>query len=158
MIENAFSNCEAAVTAADLDHVESVVGRKLPAAFRDHYLQYNGGMPERTYWVDEASGYEPSEVAAFKPIAHAEHTLLSTYRLMLKKQVLPARLLPFANDWGGNFFCLDLDTGAVRYFTVDTFDGDLSPEQNQDASERPVCPDFRRFVQGLVAEDDLDAS
>ncbi|QNH14286.1 SMI1/KNR4 family protein [Xanthomonas sp. SI] len=71
--------------------------------------------------------------------------------------VLPAsRLLPFANDCGGNFFCLDLDTGAVRYFTTDTFDIELSPEQNQAHSERPLCPDFLQFVQGLIDEEDAD--
>ena len=52
-------------------------------------------------------------MAAFKPITGGDSTLLSTYQLMLKKQVLPAHLLPFANDWGGNFFCLNLDTGPL---------------------------------------------
>ncbi|MGN8274940.1 SMI1/KNR4 family protein [Pseudomonas sp. SMN5] len=81
--------------------------------------------------------------------------MLSTYQLMLKNQVLPAHLLPFANDWGGNFFCLNLDTGAVSYFTTDNFDSDLSPEENQARSERPLCSDFLRFVQGLVDEEDV---
>lgn len=155
MIENTFSDCEAAVTAADLDHAESVIGKKLPPSFRDHYLKYNGGMPERAYWVDEKF-FDPVEVAAFKPIAHCDYTLLSTYQLMLKKQVLPARLLPFANDLGGNFFCLDLGTGGVSYFTTDNFYGELSPEENQIKSENYLCADFPGFVQGLVAEDDLD--
>lgn len=155
MLENTFSDGEAAIAPADLDHLESVIGCKLPASFRAHYLKYNGGMPERAYWVGE-DDYEPIEVAVFKPIAHGDYTLLSSYRLMLQKQVLPARLLPFANDLGGNFFCLDLDTGAVSYFTTDTFDSDLSPAENQAKSERPVCPDFLQFVQGLIDEEDAD--
>ncbi|WP_369940603.1 SMI1/KNR4 family protein [Xanthomonas medicagonis] len=152
MLENMLSDGEAAITPADLDHLESVIGRKLPTPFREHYLKYNGGMPERAYWVGEDE-YEPIEVATFKPIAHCDYTLLSTYRLMLQKQVLPARLLPFANDCGGNLFCLDLDTGAVSYFTTDTFDSELSPEQNQANAERSLC---LQFVQGLVDEEDAD--
>ncbi|UZE23726.1 SMI1/KNR4 family protein [Pseudomonas sp. B21-056] len=155
MIENTFSNDITAVTPADLDHLESVIGKKLPAPFRDHYLKYNGGVPERTYWVSGEFD-EPLEVAAFKPIAGSDSTVLSTYHLMLKKQVLAPHLLPFANDWGGNFFCLNLDSGAISYFTTDTFDSDLSPEENQAESEKLVCSNFLRFVQGLIDEEDLD--
>nr|WP_232916696.1 SMI1/KNR4 family protein [Pseudomonas corrugata] len=155
VLENAFSGGEAALTPADLDQLESMIGKKLPAPFRNHYLKYNGGMPERAYWVSEDFFY-PIEVATFKPIAHGESTVLFTYQLMLKKQVLPAHLLPFANDWGGNFFCLNLDTEAVSYFTTDSFDSDLSPEENQAQSEKLVCSNFLRFVQGLIDEEDLD--
>lgn len=155
MIENQFSGCNLALTAADLDHLESVIGKKLPASFRNQYLTYNGGAPKRTYWQNE-DFEEPVEVSVFKPIAHGESTVLSTYQLMLEKKVLPAYLLPFANDWGGNFFCLNLDSGAVSYFTTDTFDSDLSPEENHAESEKPVCSNFLRFVQGLIDEEDVD--
>lgn len=37
------------------------------------------------------------ELAGFKPIAHGTPSLLSTYQSMLKKQVVSAHLLPFAN-------------------------------------------------------------
>jgi len=158
MIENKFSGSSPAITAADLDHLESVMGKKLPSPFRNHYLKHNGGTPERTYWQNE-DFEEPVEVSVFKPISNGESTVLSTYQLMLKKQVIPAHLLPFANDWGGNFFCLNLDTGAVSYFTTDSFDSfdsDLSPEENQINSEKPVCSNFLRFVQGLIDEEDVD--
>ncbi|PQP03546.1 SMI1/KNR4 family protein [Pseudomonas frederiksbergensis] len=155
MLENTFSNDEATITPADLDHLESAIGKKLPTPFRNHYLKYNGGIPERAYWVSE-DFFDPIEVASFRPITYGEPTLLSTYQLMLKKQVLPAHLLPFADDLGGNFFCLNLDSGAISYFTTDTFDSDLSPEENQAESEKPICSNFLRFVQGLIDEDDVD--
>ncbi|WP_030140899.1 SMI1/KNR4 family protein [Pseudomonas fluorescens] len=155
MLENKFPDPETAVTSMDLDRLESIIGKRLPAPFRSHYLKYNGGVPERTYWLGDDFD-EPLEVAAFKPIAGSDSTVLCTYQLMLKKQLLPANLLPFANDWGGNFFCLNLDTEAVSYFTTDSFDSGRSPEENQTHSERPVCSNFLRFVQGLIHEDDLD--
>lgn len=155
MLENKFSDYEKAITPANLDQLESVIGKKLPAPFRNHYLKYNGGIPERAYWVSE-DFFDPIEVASFRPITYGEPTLLSTYQLMLKKQVLPAHLLPFADDLGGNFFCLNLDSGAISYFTTDTFDSDLSPEENQAESEKPICSNFLRFVQGLIDEDDVD--
>ena len=48
MLENTFSNDDAAITPADLDHLESAIGKKLPTPFRIHCLKYNGGVPERT--------------------------------------------------------------------------------------------------------------
>ncbi|KAF6686149.1 SMI1/KNR4 family protein [Pseudomonas sp. EKM23D] len=155
MFENKFSDCETAITPADLDELESVIGKKLPTAFRNHYLTYNGGMPERPYWESE-DFFDPIEVASFRPIAYGEPTLLSTYQLMLKKKVIPSHLLPFADDLGGNFFCLNLDSGGISYFTTDTFDSELSPEENHAESEKPVCSNFLRFVQGLVDETDVD--
>jgi cell wall assembly regulator SMI1 len=44
---------ESVLAAPDMDHLESAIGKKLPTPFRNHYLKYNGGVPERTYWVSE---------------------------------------------------------------------------------------------------------
>jgi hypothetical protein len=155
MEENIFSNTESAIGSLDLDNLERLIRKKLPASFRDHYLKYNGGIPERTYWFSETDA-EPIEVSVFKPISSAQSSLQSTYQSMLSKQVIPARLLPFANDWGGNYFCLDLDSGAISYFTVDNFYDELSAEGNQQKSETVICPDFSSFVQGLIGEEDVD--
>jgi cell wall assembly regulator SMI1 len=86
MIENKFSGSSSAITAADLDHLESTIGKTLPPPFRNHYLKYNGGTPERTYWQDE-DFEEPVEVSVFKPISDGESTVLSTYQLMLEKKL-----------------------------------------------------------------------
>ena len=155
MIENKFSGNSSTITASDLDHLESAIGKSLPTSFRTHYLKYNGGTPERTYWQTEDFN-DPVEVSTFKPVSDGESTILSTYQLMLKKNVIPKNLLPFANDWGGNFFCLNLDTGGVSYFTKDTFDSALSPEENHAKSEKLICSNFLRFVQGLIDEEDVD--
>lgn len=155
MKENIFLNTEAAIGLAELDDLEALIGKKLPDSFRDHYLRYNGGTPERTYWLSENMD-EPLEVASFKPIASTPSNLLSTYHSMVNKQVIPAQLLPFANDWGGNYFCLNLESGLISYFTTDNFYSDLSVEENQTKSEIVICSSFACFVQGLVEEEDLD--
>ena len=154
MKENIFSNTEAAVDPAQLDDFEAKVGRKLPDEFRAHYLKYNGGVPDRTYYVG-AEIEEPLEVASFKPISKAPSNLLSTYLSMRDKQVIPGNLLPFANDWGGNYFCLNLESGLISYFTTDNFYSELSYEENQKKSETTICSSFTSFVQELVHEEDL---
>ncbi|HBZ95236.1 MULTISPECIES: SMI1/KNR4 family protein [unclassified Pseudomonas] len=154
MNENIFSNTEASVDLAQLNSFEAKVGKKLPDEFRTHYLKYNGGVPDRTYWVG-AEIEEPLEVASFKPISDSPSNLLSTYLSMRDKQVIPENLLPFANDWGGNYFCLNVDSGLVSYFTTDNFYAELSFEENQKKSETVICSSFTNFVQGLVHEEDL---
>lgn len=84
MIENKCSGSSSAITEADLVRLESAIGKKLPTPFRNHYLKYNGGIPERTYWQTEDFG-DPVETSVFKPISDGESTVLSTYQLMLKK-------------------------------------------------------------------------
>jgi hypothetical protein len=88
MIENKFSGHSSAITSADLDHLESVIGKKLPTPFRNHYFKYNGGTPERTYWQTKDLD-DPVEVSTFKPVSNGESTILSTYQLMLKKMSFP---------------------------------------------------------------------
>jgi hypothetical protein len=153
MMENKFSNSEPTMTLADLETLESAIGARLPRSFREHYTKYNGGVPERAYWVSGERD-EPLEVAAFKSISDAPSNLLLTYQTMVKKQVIPCHLLPFANDWGGSFFCLNVDSGSVSYFTTDNFRSELSMQENQAEAEEIICTNFVRFVQCLVGEAD----
>lgn len=161
MVENTFSTTEMAITSTDIDTLELAIGYKVPRPFRTHYLKYNGGSPQRTYWFSDTFE-EPLEIATFKPISKAGEanasSILSTYTAMVRKQVIPPHLLPFANDWGGNFFCLNLNTGAISYFATDSFYSDVSPKENQAKAEQPICSDLTCFVQGLIDEDDIMVS
>ena len=44
---------EAAITAADLNDVERRLDFTFPSEFRDLYLRFNGGCPDRNYFVDD---------------------------------------------------------------------------------------------------------
>jgi hypothetical protein len=45
----------------------------LPDDFISHYLQFNGGIPEKSWW-DGDEDFEPIEVAAFKPFIYNSQT------------------------------------------------------------------------------------
>lgn len=69
--------------------------------------------------------------------------------------MIPRNLLPFANDWGGNFFCLNLDNYSIVYFATDSFDEDLTMQENHIKLQRYLTNSFPNFVDGLVTEESL---
>jgi len=101
-------------------------------------------------------------MAAFKQFAYNSQTnnapeslIDGCYISMVDREVIPKNLLPFANDWGGNFFCLDLDNYSIVYFATDSFDEDLTMQENHRKLQRYLTNSFANFVNGLVAEEDL---
>lgn len=106
---NNIINCEKKIGRADIAKTEEKLSITLPDDFVSHYLQFNGGAPEKTWW-DGDEDFEPVEVAAFKPFVNNGQTnddprslIDGCYISMVDRQVIPKNLLPFANDWGGEF-------------------------------------------------------
>ncbi|EKS7197717.1 MULTISPECIES: SMI1/KNR4 family protein [Enterobacter] len=158
---NRFSSCEKKIERADIVKVEDKLSIHLPEDFVLHYLQFNGGIPEKSWW-DSEDEFEPVEVACFKPFVYNSKTnndprslIDGCYISMLERDVIPKNLLPFANDWGGNFFCIDLDNYSIIYYATDSFDEDLTMQENHVKLQRFLTNSFDNFVNGLVKEEDL---
>lgn len=158
---NNIINCEKNIGRADITKTEEKLSITLPDDFVSHYLQFNGGISEKSWW-DGDEDFEPTEMAAFKPFAYNSQTnnapeslIDGCYISMVDREVIPKDLLPFANDWGGNFFCLDLDNYSIVYFATDSFDEDLTMQENHRKLQRYLTNSFANFVNGLVAEEDL---
>lgn len=158
---NNFKKCEKKIGRADIYKTESKLSITLPDDFVSHYLQFNGGIPEKSWW-DGGEGFEPVEVAGFKPFVYNTQTnddprslIDGCYISMLDREVIPKNLLPFANDWGGNFFCLNLDNYSIVYFATDSFDKDLTMQENHIKLQRYLTNSFSHFVEGLVTEESL---
>lgn len=158
---NNIINCEKKIGRADITKTEEKLSITLPDDFVSHYLQFNGGISEKSWW-DGDEDFEPIEMAALKPFAYNSQTnnapeslIDGCYISMVDREVIPKNLLPFANDWGGNFFCLDLDNYSIVYFATDSFDEDLTMQENHRKLQRYLTNSFANFVNGLVAEEDL---
>ncbi|ENL6905816.1 SMI1/KNR4 family protein [Enterobacter ludwigii] len=158
---NNFKKCEKKIGRADIYKTESKLSITLPDDFVSHYLQFNGGTPEKSWW-DGDEGFEPVEVAGFKPFVYNTQTnddpgtlIDGCYISMLDREMIPRNLLPFANDWGGNFFCLNLDNYSIVYFATDSFDEDLTMQENHIKLQRYLINSFSNFVDGLVTEESL---
>ncbi|UVE68933.1 SMI1/KNR4 family protein [Burkholderia pyrrocinia] len=160
---NEFENCAPKISIVDFENAEKEIGHKLPVEFRDHYLKNNGGNPENTLF-DNSDGGEPFEVVGFYPIKFntaayetKDSLLVEHYRSMLDRSVIPDNLLPFAHDPGGNFFCLNLDGGGVVFYATDSFDSDLSAEQNHAVLQTILTISFESFMNQLSRDSSLDS-
>ncbi|WP_235404803.1 MULTISPECIES: SMI1/KNR4 family protein [Enterobacter] len=158
---NNIINCEKKIGRADITKTEEKLSITLPYDFVSHYLQFNGGTPVKSWW-DGDEDFEPVEVAGFKSFVYNAQTNDDTgslidgcYISMLDREVIPKNLFPFANDWGGNFFCLNLDNYSIVYFATDSFDEDLTMQENHTKLQRYLTNSFANFADGLVAEEDL---
>jgi hypothetical protein len=153
MARNTFSNVREKITAAEIAEAGTALGVVIPDEVVRHYVEHNGGTPARPCW--QSDDFEPACISQFLPIKHATTGGLSvekSYRNGVEKGFLPRGLVPFAVDWGGNYFCFDED-GGVYFFAVDAWSDDLSNEDNQKEATRFLSRSFKTFVDTLVPEE-----
>jgi cell wall assembly regulator SMI1 len=161
MESNNFTQCEKRLTEADLETIEKMLGIRLPDDMKRHYLHFNGGKPERSLWVYPGGEYDDIEVRDFIPMRYAKKfgddpafTAEGRAREGWSETKLPARLFPFAFDWGGNYFCVDLEHATVNYFVRDVWSDNISVEKNLEINTKPVTASFGGFVNALVLCED----
>ncbi|QGT84324.1 SMI1/KNR4 family protein [Pseudomonas coronafaciens] len=161
MMHFKLSKSDSTIGNSELEHLESVVGRSLSEAFKQFYIKHNGGIPNKDWW-DSNDEYEPIRVKRFKAVASeisvdaADTKFLGgCYISMVKKEVIPKTLLPFAIDDGGNFFCLDLADGNVCFYATDSFDSEKSTAINQTEAYRWLAISFEKFVENLKDKTDI---
>jgi hypothetical protein len=153
---------ESQISKSDLVVLEGQINTKLPMSFKEFYLANNGGVSNKDWW-DSDGKYEPVRVKKFKAVAPLSvDDALDTkyvggcYQTMTSRNVIPATILPFAVDDGGNFFCLDLVEGSVCFFATDCFDSDLTTTENHMNAYRWLTESFEAFLSGLKDESDID--
>lgn len=137
----------------DIKALEKLIGWKLDQSFVDQYTTFNGGYPKRAYWnIDD---YDTLEIQSFliMKLSSSEYTLERTYKFGVFKGFLLSSLLPFANDHGGNYFCID-QKAQVLYVTPDNWLERLSVSENRERSSQIICSSFSTFINGLVGEED----
>lgn len=146
-----FIKCAKKITDTDLKHIETLLGFKLPDDFRLHYLKYNGGIPEkRFFYIKTYHVYvEISSFFSFKyPRDYDDSwTIEQRYIHYSKKRILPQELLPFADDLGGNYFCINLKSGEIVLVYMDL--GEITTK-----SIRFLSNSFSDFLINLEAEGD----
>lgn len=110
------------VTEADVAAFEALLGRLLPADYREFLLTYNGGLPVVTLGEDiDGTEFMLSGLRSLHPDAmdepYAAHLSTPARREGDYGWGLPADVLEIANDPGGNLFTLSLDDPAhtVRF-------------------------------------------
>ena len=154
MSANKFTETHDKLSEADMKAAEKRMGFKLPTELRRHYFMYNGGEPERRCW--KGRRYEDNYLTIFFPIRKVSdlnskkmtkvETLDEAVVDLLDRKQIPESFIPFADDSGGNYFCLDRKTGKIYFFIMDE-DSDFKSRQ------RYLAPSLKEFIEGLVKGD-----
>ncbi|KUL39289.1 hypothetical protein ADL15_09995 [Actinoplanes awajinensis subsp. mycoplanecinus] len=127
-------------SAQNLARLEERVGRTLPASYRDHLLQQDGGRMDN----NDQYLHTVFSVGDVKPIA----SIFS--RLDTFAGRVPEWLLPVARDEGGNLFALSLrekDFGSV-WFWDHEFEADEGEPPTED-NIRLITSDWATFIQSM---------
>ena len=156
------SRSESAIDVSDVEVLENQISTHFPDSFKQFFMTHNGGVPDRDWWDGDEEN-EAIRLKRFKAIARSDAQdasdtkyLGGCYKAMTGRKVIPATLLPFAIDDGGNFFCLDLVDGGVCFYAADCFDSDLTITENQLNAYRWLAQTFDAFVSGLKYASDVD--
>lgn len=122
-----FNKCEKAITKNDLVKVENELGIQLPEAFKLHYLQYNGGEPENSIWIDKTGNFKNIEVNSFISIFYRKDfkddpgfSLPQRTKEEWEEGAVPKNLMPFADGDLIDYICLNYVDQKVYYFERDT--------------------------------------
>ena len=122
------------INEEDLLSLESELNIKLPDSYKELMLENNGGVPLKNYFKGEYG------IASFHPIKIEPNDLKSVFESF--KDLLPSTLLAFADDMGGNSYCIDIseeNNGKVYFIDWDEPD---DPEF--------LANSFEEFLEGLT--------
>jgi hypothetical protein len=119
-----FFETSKSINVDDLVQVENELNIKLSEDFKTHYLRYNGGYPKKSKFLWEDG--DTTRINAFLSIKHEGIVSMElTYKyLVLEENYLPEKIMPFALDDGGNFFCVsfrDHDYDHIYYSNDDHY-------------------------------------
>ncbi|MCL1917644.1 MAG: SMI1/KNR4 family protein [Peptococcaceae bacterium] len=157
----ALSDSERPLNDKDFKRVEQDLGAKLPYDFVEFYKLHNGGTPNQTAYEDFYGKICDIEVNEFLPMLYRQefednqdYTLNGMAKNQWTANKLPRNLLPFARDWGDNYFCIGIDDGIVYYFVRDVWSDNLTAEENLSVNTTPIAPSFKYFIDNLMCVDE----
>lgn len=143
-----FSEVSKQLTINDIREIEEKLNIKLPEQLINHYLKFNGGIPDKPYVCSNISDIETS-VHAFSPMKYddeLDYTLEECYLNYKTRSVIPEKFLPFAYDAGSNPFCINLKTGQVVIIWLDM--GEVTEKEI-----KLLANSFDEFMNSLQEED-----
>lgn len=132
---------------SDFSEIEQDLKITLPSEFKEHYLKYNGGYPENSFYKWESGA--TTHINSFSSIRYEGFdSVEDSYKgLILQESYLPIGVMPFATDDAGNLFCLSCgenDFGYVYYCNNDNYNTETPDEYLQ-----LLDKSFKHFIDNL---------
>ncbi len=150
-----FSDCAKPLSKEEIKEVEQLLQINLPEEFKNHYLQYNGGIPENEhFYMEEYDTF--LWLNNFLSLKHENEnvkdwTVEKCYLNYVNKKIIPREYVPFATDLGGNLICVNIKDKAIYIIYMDSG----NPKEDAD-SFRKLAESFDCFINNLEEEEEED--
>ena len=149
---NPFRGLYPATDSETLSRVAKSLGFVFPPEVFEHYLSFNGGVPERCCFPVDDSYVILHDIY---PIGHGlsnppDETFEAVCQdIRNERHLVPEYLIPFGDDPGGDFFCFSVlqgEEGIIYLYRNEYFD---------DASRaiRRLAPSIKHFFGSMRNED-----
>jgi hypothetical protein len=156
MAKQVFNEQGSKITDLDIKKIEKRIGKEIPKELASHYLNSNGGIPINCYWPQGDGIYLwIQQFLSMKESIGEGRTLEDTYLLGQERKFLPKSLLPFAVDYGGNYFCID-DNSHIYFYALDAWEQNLSYKQNHERISNYLCQSLSDFLTALIDEEEAE--
>ncbi len=149
--DNEFIETSPPIDDHDLDDVETVIGYRLPNSLRQFLLVHNGGRAAlNCFRSDNGSEFEINRFLGVKfrssPKEPTLEEVIETF--IFQRSLLPRHLTPFAEDAGGNFYCIDRLTQRVVFCDHEHLtDVDFAPTD--------VAKSLEALVSNLISQEEM---
>jgi hypothetical protein len=141
-MELKFSNTGNDTNLSEIKEVEDTFGIKFPEEYVDFLLKFNGGAPNKVYFLEDDADIVFN---FFLSLKNSEFNVVEYYNdLVLEQNLFPKEIIPIAEDVFGNVICISCrvsDYGTV-YFA--------DHESNYDLSE--ISNSFDFIINNLIEE------
>ena len=153
-MDDLFVNIAKSINEDDIKEFEKQFEISFPDEIKKHYLKYNGGFPvNERFYMEDYDTY--TSINGFIPIKYHydnidDWTMEEVYFSFNKtKGVIPLNFIAFASDYGGNKFCIDVETENIFLVYMDLG----NPMENPDAI-RKICSGFNKFINSLEEDEE----
>lgn len=137
------------VKISEIEELEKKLNIKLPKSFVEFYLKNNGGfLPLTPYFYEKIDGFEIN-INQFIPIKYGEDEMEvgELYSFYRERYSIMDKFLPFADDFGGNLICLNIENSKIYMVFLDLDDVNFN-----NGAIRLLANDFETFLSGLSDE------
>lgn len=140
---NKFANTKPKITNKDIQEIEMRYNFTFPNEYREHYLSYNGGEPEKYVFVDEDG--DEYIIQQFIPINVGNRDLDSVLNVLRRDHIIQDWLIPFAEEPSGDLYCFSISDdseGEVYLWYHEVID-------NPDDSYSYLCSSLSEFINRM---------
>jgi len=143
-----FDETQPGIGPAQLDQLEVEAGIRLPLSLRELYRTLSAGRFRLSLYVDaDETYYDMNRLIPAHGTPPLTSGFVEDFKFHRDRGLIPAHLIPFADESGGNVYCIDSTDESIWYADME-LDGDWVPPAKR------IADSIDALLKGLREPDD----